>query len=89
MLKSGLLVEETRESSIKAQPTCCKSLINFYHKVMSSTPGLAVKNMSMRKSTPVSKMLGGRHGCDRMVIRFTTTLCTYPGTVYAISAYHH
>ena len=33
------------------------------------------------KQTYSSNMYGGCHGCDRMVIGFTTT--------YAISAYHH
>jgi len=29
----------------------------------------------------IAEMLGGHHGCDRMVVGFTTTC--------AISAYHH
>jgi hypothetical protein len=31
--------------------------------------------------TKFSRIVGGRHGCDRMVVRFRTT--------YTISAYHH
>ena len=37
--------------------------------------------LNLFKQTYSSNMYGGCHGCDRMVVGFTTT--------YAISAYHH